>query len=138
MKRRKRVVIIDPSKIYRRTLKEIIQTYEVGIEVTATAAFDRIADSLRHAPPSAAIVDIATPHDNGLRLIEKIKTASPNTRIVVLTTHDSAEHKRAALARGADFFLSKVSSGGLRLMETIRFAIRPLPDDNATGLAAPR
>jgi DNA-binding NarL/FixJ family response regulator len=129
MRRRKRVVIIDPSKVYRRTLKEIIQTYETEIEVTASAAFDRMADSLRHAPPSAAIVDIATPHDNGLRLIEKIKFASPNTRIVVLTSQDSPEHKSAALARGADFFLSKVSSGGLRLLETIRNAIHQIPDD---------
>jgi DNA-binding NarL/FixJ family response regulator len=131
MKRRKRVVIIDPSKILRRTLKEIIQTYETETEVTVSAAYDRIADSLRHAPPSAAIVDIATPHDNGLRLIEKIKTASPNTRIVVLTAQDSPEHKKAALAKGADFFLSKVSSGGLRLLETIRHAIHQLPEDAA-------
>jgi CheY-like chemotaxis protein len=44
--------------------------------------------------------------------------------IIVLTNHDSAEHEKAALQKGADHFLSKEHSGGLRLLDVIQKSIR--------------
>jgi DNA-binding NarL/FixJ family response regulator len=48
----------------------------------------------------------------------------PESRVVVLTSHDSAEHEAASIKQGADYFLSKEHSGGLRLIDVIRTTIR--------------
>lgn len=125
--KKKNVLIIDPSAFFRHTLKEVIQTCEPSVAVSEAGSTDQVEDRLRQSPPDVVFLDIATRRGKGVQLIKDVKALSPQTRIVVLTTHDSPEHKRAALNRGADFFLSKISSGGLRLLEVINLAIHHPP-----------
>jgi DNA-binding NarL/FixJ family response regulator len=69
-------------------------------------------------------LEIEFPADDGMRLIDFIKGLAADIRIVVLTRQDSAVRKRAALEKGADYFLSKGRVHGLRLVDVIHAAIR--------------
>lgn len=64
-------------------------------------------------------MDIALPSGDGIEFIGRIKDMLPKTQIVVLTSHDSVEHKEASLQYGADFFLSKERAVGLPLIDVI-------------------
>ena len=120
----KKVLILDPSPIFRRTLKEVIRTSETLVDIREADNIDQAEEILRNDSPDVVIFDIALPRDNGIEFIASIKSMLPESCVVVLTTHDSAEHETASIEQGADYFLSKEHSGGLRLIDVIRTTIR--------------
>ena len=121
---RKKVLILDPSPIFRRTLKEVIRTSETRVDIREADNADQAENILKNDPPDVVFFDIALPRSNGIEFIASIKGMLPESCVVVLTTHDSAEHEAASINQGADYFLSKEHSGGLHLIEVIRTTIR--------------
>jgi DNA-binding NarL/FixJ family response regulator len=123
MSSRKEILIIDPSPIFRSTLKEVIQTTQSHVEIADAADTEQAENILSQRPVDAVFLDIALPGNNGIPFIGRIKRLVPRACIVVLSSHDSAEYKEASIQKGADYFLSKERSGGLRLLDVISEAI---------------
>jgi DNA-binding NarL/FixJ family response regulator len=121
---RKKVLILDVSPIFRQTLKEVIRNSDPFVDIREAENRGQAESILRNDPPDVIFFDIALPSNNGIAFIASIRHISPETCVVVLTSHDSAEHEAASIEKGADYFLSKERSGGLRLIETIRTTIR--------------
>lgn len=71
--------------------------------------------------PRVAVLDIWMPLMNGLEVQERLRTLSPSTRVVVLTSKDDASVRFKALEAGASaFFLKPVSDCDfLRQIEAI-------------------
>lgn len=120
----KKVLILDQSLIFRQTLKEVIQTSEPGVEIKEADSAAQARAILKTDPVDVVFFDIALPRENGLAFIASLKAMLPDSRIVVLTCHDSAEHEAASIENGADYFLSKERSGGLRLIDVIHTTLR--------------
>ena len=121
---RKKVMIVDPSPIFRRTLKTTIETNETLVNVIEADSIDAAEDILSNQLPDVVFLDIGFPEDGGMRLLEWIRDLDAATRIVVLTSHDSAANKAAAREKGADYFLSKEAAAGLHLIDVIHETIR--------------
>lgn len=121
---RKKVMIVDPSPIFRRQLKATIQTNETLVDVTEADTINAAEGILRNQQIDVVFLDIGFPQDGGFDLIETIKGVAADIRIVVLTSHDSAVHKAAALEKGAAYFLAKEDAVGLRLIDIIHETIR--------------
>jgi DNA-binding NarL/FixJ family response regulator len=121
----KKVMILDPSPIFRRTLKKVIQKSAAQVEISAAKDYDQAREILEQQPPDVVFFDIALPADNGINRIAAIKRLVPHSRVVVLTGHDSPEYESASLRNGADYFLSKERSSGMRLIEVIRATVDP-------------
>ena len=62
------------------------------------------------SPPSVVLMDIKMPAMNGLDAIVPLKTLSPGTSIIMLTSYDLDENIRLAMKRGASGYLLKSSS----------------------------
>ena len=122
----KKVLIVDPSPIFRRTLKDVIQTTEPQVEIHEADSAAQAKAILKNESSDVIFIELALPQNNGIELIETVKEMVPNIRIVVLTNHDSAEHKEASFRKGANYFLSKERSGGLRLLDVIHSTIQRL------------
>ena len=121
---RKKIMIADPSPIYRRALKAAIETNETLVDVSEADSIDAAEDILRNHQVDVVFLDIGFPEDAGMGLIDFIKGLAADIRIVVLTSHDSAANRAAALETGADYFLSKQHAVGLRLIDVIHETIR--------------
>ncbi len=121
---RRKILLVDPSTIFRRTLKDVIETNETFVEVLEAESSDQAESLIARNTPDVVFMDIALPQNDGIQFIASIKRMAPRARIVVLTSHDSEEHQDASLSQGADFFLSKERSGGLRLIDVIHETIR--------------
>jgi DNA-binding NarL/FixJ family response regulator len=121
---RKTVLIVDPSPIFRRTLKSVIQTSEAGVDVHEADSADQAAQVLNREPPDVIFIDIALPGHKGIEFIRTMKEVVPESYVVVLTSHDSEEHEAASIQKGADYFLSKDRSGGLQLVHVINTVMR--------------
>jgi len=119
----KKVMILDPSPIFRRTLSKVIQKSVGQVEINAAENFDQARKILKKEPPDVVFFDIALPTDNGIEQIAAIKRLVPRSQVVVLTSHDSAEYESASLQNGADYFLSKERSSGLNLIEVIQTTV---------------
>lgn len=60
--------------------------------------------------PKIAVLDIWMPVMNGLEVQKKLRSVSPNTRVIVLTSKDDPEVRTKAIEAGAaGFFLKPVS-----------------------------
>lgn len=124
MSKRHKILILDPSPIFRSTLKEVIRARQFQVEVAEAGDTEKARDILNNQPTDVVFLDIAFPGNNGISFIADIKRMVPQVCVVVLSSHDSAEYKEASIQKGADYFLSKDRSGGLRLLDVIDEAIR--------------
>ena len=123
MPKLKKLLILDPSPVFRRTLKNAVQAGFPDVEILGAHTTDRAEDILKREQPDVVLLDIAVPPDNGLEFIVVIRRTVPQARIIVLTDYDSPEYQQTSLQKGADYFLSKEYSGGSYTLGVISDAI---------------
>lgn len=102
-----RVLIADDHAILRSGLRLLISG-QGDMEVVGEAG--DVDETLRLAKallPDVVTLDLTMPGGSGLRAIEKLRSAVPSVRIVVLTMHEDPAYVRSALAAGAAGFLVK-------------------------------
>ena len=104
---RTRVVIVDDHPMVAEGIEAILETYD-DIEVVGTLpngqdAIDRVED-LR---PDVMLLDLNMPGVNGLSATEIILERRPETRILILSMHDSPEYISTALSHGARGYVLK-------------------------------
>lgn len=101
-------VIVDDSGSIRLLLKGVLQ--EIGIKVTglATNAQEGI-EIVRKARPALVCLDVNMPGMSGLDALPEIQTASPHTKVVMVTGNASRQVVQAAIAGGAiGYFLKPI------------------------------
>lgn len=102
-----RVLIVDDSDIFRRSLRAILESHH-GCEVCGEAANGedaaRLAQELR---PDAVAIDISLPGINGIEATRAIRSKLPDVTIVVMSLHQSKELVKAVKTAGASGYVLK-------------------------------
>lgn len=102
-----RVVIADDTPDIRMLLRWSLEPDDrfevVGEAANGAEAVDLISKIHVHA----ILLDLAMPVMDGLQAIPQIRSASPSTRIVVLSGFDEEAMAGEAISRGADAYLEK-------------------------------
>lgn len=114
-----KVAIIDPFPSFRSMLYKIISDRILNAEITVADTIDKATQVIKTKPPDLIFLDIALFPKNCIDYIQAMKKSLPASIIVVLTTHDSMEHKAASLKYGADYFLSKTETSSSKLIEIL-------------------
>ena len=102
-----RVLISDDHSFMRRGLRTILEAneqYEVCGEADNGSQTLELAMQLA---PDILILDISMPPPNGLEVAAQLRHSLPQTKILLITMHDSEEMLRAAAATGASGYLLK-------------------------------
>ena len=73
----------------------------------------------RQANPDVLTLDLTMPGGGGLKTLEGLRQACPQTRVLVLTMHEDPSYLRAALAAGASGYVVK-SAVDAELLAAIR------------------
>ena len=101
-----RVLVVDDVDLYRTALASALNAS--GVEVVGEAADAEAAvaaaGSLR---PDLVILDIMMPGLSGVEVIEKIRAASPGSRVVLLTASESDADLFECIKAGARGYLVK-------------------------------
>jgi DNA-binding NarL/FixJ family response regulator len=104
------ILIADDHDLMLRGIRTIIEAHE-GWAICGEASTGREAvakaDELK---PDIAILDISMPDLNGLVAIGKIRKASPNTEILILSVHNSEQLILEILKAGARGYIVKSDS----------------------------
>ena len=102
-----RVVIVDDHPMVAEGILSILETYD-DIEVAGVLSNGQEAiDSVETLAPDVMLLDLNMPVVNGLAATEMILEQRPETRVVILSMHDSPEYISTALSHGALGYILK-------------------------------
>ncbi|MBM4162217.1 MAG: response regulator transcription factor [Ignavibacteria bacterium] len=106
------VWVIDDNKGFCLILSEALNQSEA---VECQKRFHSCKSAIQalttgDSPPTVILLDIKMPRMSGLDAITTIKTISPSTQIIMLTSYDLDENIRTAMNRGAAGYLLKSST----------------------------
>jgi DNA-binding NarL/FixJ family response regulator len=118
-----RVLISDDHAFVRRGLRTILEDTE-HFEVCGEAADgSQTVQLATQLAPDIVILDISMPAPNGLEVAARLRQTLPDTKILMITMHDSEEMLRAAAAAGASGYLLKSDAE-----ELLRIALNRLEE----------
>lgn len=123
-----RIMLVDDNQTFLSIATRFLQQTD-GVEVVG--AMSSAEESLRNAPalqPHVILMDLKMRGMSGLEAIPQMRLLLPEARIIALTLFGTPAYRQAALAAGADDFVSKRSLNA-DLLPAIRRA--------AAGPAAP-
>jgi len=123
---RVRILIADDHELLRRglvaTLGEMADWSVVGQAANGREAV-ALATQLQ---PEVVVLDITMPELNGLEATRQILDAAPETRVLILSVHESEQVVREVLAAGAQGYLLK-SDAGRELVTAVQALLNNKP-----------
>ena len=99
------VLVVDDEQTLAHVIRGILEEHGCRVRV-AHSAEEGLALLARESP-SIALVDIVLPGMNGLEFLARIKEASPDTEVLIMTSHASVETAVQAIRQGAYDYLQK-------------------------------
>lgn len=144
-----RVLIVDDHPMVAEGMRAILETYD-DLKVVGTLSNGRDAiDQVAELEPDVILLDLNMPQVNGLTATEIILERRPDTRILILSMHDSAEYISTALSHGAMGYVLKdvpteevkiaidtVMGGGRYLCTGATQSLRPADGDGREPLTS--
>jgi two-component system, NarL family, nitrate/nitrite response regulator NarL len=102
-----KVLLIDNHPLVLDGLRAVLETFG-HIEVVGAAGLARVGlEIARQTRPAVVLMDINMPQLNGIDAIELFKEELPETRILMLSMHDSREYISTSVMHGASGYILK-------------------------------
>ena len=100
-----KAMVVDDSSFQRTVVSEAIGDY---VEIVETAENGQEAvEMFAEAQPDIMTMDIMMPEMDGIEALSKIKSQSPETKVVMVTSVSQKEKMREAAKAGADGYVTK-------------------------------
>jgi CheY-like chemotaxis protein len=115
---RRRVLLVDDSRAYRRALRMVIESLG-EIDVAEAESGEEALAVLTAANPQLVFMDINLPGINGIETTARVLEAAPATVVIGLSIYTDAQTREAIVNAGALTLLNKESdiSAVLALVE---------------------
>lgn len=101
----KSLLILDDDEAFRRRLARAME--KRGFEPVLAESVAEGMDVVSNSPPAYAVLDLRLEDGNGLDVVEALRAARGDSRIVVLTGYGAIATAVAAVKVGATDYLSK-------------------------------
>ncbi|MCG8454389.1 MAG: response regulator transcription factor [Spirochaetales bacterium] len=103
-----RVMICDDQEIVREGLRTILDNDdEIRVTATAEDGEDLMRKVHAEGPPDVVLMDLKMPRVNGIQATRNLRTAHPETKVLILTTYDDEQWVVDAIRAGASGYLLK-------------------------------
>ena len=114
-----KILIVDDQNFTLQALQAILET-EPDFEVTGkvTSGYEAI-EHLEQTKVDITIVDLEMPEMNGLTLTKIFRQRFPDTKVIILSSHDDESNINSAVELGARGYLLKNTSSP-EIIDTIR------------------
>ncbi len=114
-----KILIVEDYEITRAGIKLTLEQISDFKIVGEVADGETAVDKVQEIGPHVVLMDIGLPGIDGIETTARIKAKRPETRIIMLTSHNGEEDVFAALGAGADGYCLK-EVGGKQLVNAIR------------------
>lgn len=106
-----KTLLVEDNLNYRTALKSALLRRFIDLDAWVAINDHGALDAVDSFGPDLVIMDFDLKCEaNGIDLTKIIKISHPETVVIILSQHDTAEYRFAALQNGADYFFSKSSS----------------------------
>lgn len=106
-----KVLVADDHEVVRKGLRTILEE-QPGWQVSGEASDGREAvDKVKALKPDVTVVDVGMPGLNGLEATRQMLKNDPETKVLILTMHESDPLIREVLDAGARGYLLKSDAG---------------------------
>jgi len=118
---RKRVLLVEDDKIFRKYVKTILENKPDEFEIAGEAWDGRAGLTMvGQLDPDLLILDIEMPSLDGVELLRELKRLDIRPQILVISCHDEYEYVRQAMKQGAADYLLKHKITKDTLLQAIR------------------
>src|SRR5215510_15829344 len=135
------VLVVDDEQGIRQTLSGVLE--DEGLTVTAVASGEECLAAFEKRFYSCVLLDVWLPGIDGIETLERLKTAYPDTAVIMISGHGSIETAVRATRLGALDFIEKPlqiertvlavrNALRQRQLETDNLRLREQLDDNNT------
>lgn len=116
------LLLVDDDEVFLKRLARAMEKRGFAVETASSVAMGKAMAKAR--PPAYAVVDLRLEDGNGLDVVEALRAARDNVRVVVLTGYGAIATAVAAVKIGATDYLSKPADAN----DVVR-ALLALPDE---------
>ncbi|MCD6287098.1 MAG: response regulator transcription factor [Anaerolineae bacterium] len=114
-----RVAIVDDHFFFRQGVRDVLNV-EPDIVVVAECEDGQGAlEVLKSVHPDVVLMDVNLPNVNGLQITQRLKSASPDINVIILTAYDDEEQIYRAIRIGASAYFAK-DVAPAQLLDTVR------------------
>lgn len=99
------LLLVDDDEAFRKRLAKAMERRKFDVSTCGSVAEGK--DFVAANPPAYAVVDLRLEDGNGLDVVEALRAARPDARIVVLTGYGAIATAVAAVKIGATDYLAK-------------------------------
>jgi two-component system, NarL family, invasion response regulator UvrY len=100
-----KILIVEDHPIVRTGLRRLLAAESA--EFREAASGEEAFEIFTGWQPSLVILDLNLPGIGGLAVLERLKTVTPRTRVLVFSMHDDPMHATRALQAGAAGYVTK-------------------------------
>lgn len=128
------LMVLDDDAPLRTRLGRALE--QRGFETTLVGSVNEALEALKSTPPAFAVLDMRLGDGSGLQVVEAVREARPDARIVMLTGYGNIATAVAAVKSGAIDYLSKPADADdvarallMRMDEAPRLPENPMSAD---------
>jgi len=99
------LLVLDDDTALRTRLGRALE--QRGFDVRTAASVAEALDAVKAAPPAFAVLDMRLDDGTGLKVVQTIRDARPDARVVMLTGYGNIATAVAAVKAGAVDYLAK-------------------------------
>ena len=117
-----KLVAIDDEVEFTKTIDQFFSArgYEVHVALTGTSGLELVD----YHEPDVVLVDLKLPGMDGDELLQRIRSAHPNIRVIIITAYnDGGKTRERLLSLGAFAHFDKPLTSLRDLAETIKRAV---------------
>ena len=122
------LLLVDDDEIFLNRLARAME--KRGFQVTRALSVAEARSALQAHAPAYAVVDLRLEDGNGLDVVEALREARANARIVVLTGYGAIATAVAAVKAGAVDYLSKPADADDVVKALLSVGEAPEPPEN--------
>ena len=112
-------LIVEDNDTFRQTLKSLLNLRFPSMNLQEARDGKEALEKIIAFRPELIFVDIKLPGENGLELTRKIQGVHSEGTVIVLTSYDFPEYRKAAYENGARYFVSKGSTSSREIVELV-------------------
>ncbi len=117
------VLIVDDHAMVRKGLRLLIDAQHDLNVVGEAGSLREAIDLAAKTKPQIVTLDLAMPGQSGVASVERLRSAAPGVKIIVVTMFDDPAYIRSAMALGASGYVNK-SAADSELISAIRAVAR--------------
>ena len=100
-----RILVVDDEKSVTGALEVILG--EQGYTIKTARSVSEAMKLLGDAPFDLVFTDLRLPDMSGIELLDRIKSGSPDTEVILMTAHGSLDVTIEAIKKGAYYYIEK-------------------------------